>query len=238
MNALKVLFIHSLRERTSHLTRNLLAGGIFLIIPVMRVFEHGQGGLPGANTALWLSLIYGAGLIGPDASSGVLELVLTRPVTRTQYVLARWLSAIALAGGAAVFQTMVVAAIMAAYGHAPGLAAVSAIVPQLAVAIALPAVLICFSAMTAGYGDLRIWVLLLVFGELVEMAGNMRHWAWLARVGKEIGGLMVPVMGQGALRDLLRFPWTPVIAWLSTVVLALAVAIAVLNRRELSHGGS
>jgi hypothetical protein len=239
VSGLRVLVVHSVRERLSNLSRNLLAGAVFLIPPVLAAFDRDGAGLPGGSFAMWLALIFGAGLIGPDASSGVLELVLTRPVTRPQYVLARWLAAVGLAGGAAACQTAVVAAIMATAGHAPGWGAFgSALVPQLTIAIGLPAVLVAFSSMTAGYGDLRAWVLGLLLGVVVELAGQMRHWPWLGRVGTEIKNTVFPAIDSDALSALVRFPWSPLVTWASTVALGLAVAIAVLNRKELSHGGS
>jgi len=239
VTGLRVLFVHAVRERLANLSRNLLAGAIFLIPPVVRAFERGEGSLPGEMSAVWLSLIFGAGLIGPDASGGVLELVLTRPVTRPQYVLARWLAAAGLASGAAAGQTAVVAAIMAGFGHAPAWAAIgSTVVPQLSVAVGLTAVLVAFSAMTSGFGDLRAWLLCWILGAIVEFAGQARHVGWLRRAGDEITKTMLPGIDADALPTLLAFPCTSLVGWLSTVTLALAVAMVVLNRRELSHGGS
>jgi ABC-type transport system involved in multi-copper enzyme maturation permease subunit len=236
---MRILFMHSVRERTSNLTRNLLAGAVFLVPLVMGLFEHGRSGLPGTTPAFWFALVFGAGLIGPDASAGILELVLTRPVSRSRYVLARWLSAVALTSAASLGQTLVMAGIKALYGHAPALSGIAgAGACQISVAIGVPAVLIALSSMTYGYGDLRLWVLCLIFGEIVELGGKTLHWPLISRLGTETERLLLPQIGPGALPSLLQFPWNTAIAWLSTVVLALAIAMAVLNRRELSHGGS
>ncbi len=239
MRVFRELLIHSVRERLSNLGRDLLAGALFMIPPVTAAFAHGKQGMPGETSAVLLSLAFGAGLIGPDAASGVLQLVLTRPITRTQYVLARWLAAAGLTAGAAVVQVLVVAVIMSFGKNAPGWNALGGVlVMQVSVALGVTAVLAAFSSFTDGFGDLRTWILVLVLSFIAYLGGELRHAAWLTRLGTEVEQTVVPAIDHKVMTLLAVFPFAPAVAWLSTVTLSLTIAIVALNRKELSHGGS
>lgn len=239
MTGFRVLFVHALRERVANTNRLLLAGAIFLLLPVIRFFESGAGDLPGSATAMWLALAFGAGLIGPDAAGGVLQLVLARPVSRFHYILARWTAAAGLAGGAALVQTLLIAAVMTSRGGAPTLSALGwALVHQSSTGLGITAVLAAFSAIMAGYGDIRAWILGLLLGQVIELGGQARHWPWVARAGDEVQKVMLASLAVEP-----SLGWSPatgyaVVQWASTLAVALAVATAALNRKELSYGGS
>lgn len=237
MSAIRILVAHAVRERLSSMNRVTLSAAT-LVIPLLPLLESssaGQTPLPGQWTAVLFALIFGSGLIGPDLASGVMQLVLARPVMRAQVVTARWLAAAGLATAALAFQFAVVATVRLARGVPPAGSEVwASVVPALSVALALPAVLACLSAFIAGLGDVRAWVLCLVAGELVKWIGMLRNSPWLVRAGTEWGGVMLPVVDAGALAG----SWLPVVAWLSTLTLALAVGIVVFNRKELSYGSA
>jgi len=239
MTGLGALFLHGVRERLSNYNRLLICGGLFLIPVVMMFFDKGADTLPDSSFAFLMALVMGSGLIGTDAASGVLQLVLARPVTRAAYVVGRWLAAAALVGGIALLQTLLVAISMAVHGHWPGwpplLLAVTA---QASIALGIPAVLIAFSAWMPGLGDMRVWVLGWLLGAVVHLVGQAKELPWLNRSGTEIQQFLYPRLEPEALADLLVAPWNPLVAWASTVAISLAVAIVVLNRKELSYGAS
>jgi len=74
----------------------LLASMFFM--PLLFVCFAPGVGLEPLSNGYGLTLILAAGIIGQDVSSGVLQLVLARPVTRREYVVSRWLS-VSLMGG-------------------------------------------------------------------------------------------------------------------------------------------
>src|SRR4029079_16239697 len=83
------------RHRLGHMVW-MLAFDAVVVLPVLVEL----GGIAGPvdprilGGVLWNGLLFGAGIIGLEASTGVLQLVFARPVTRAEYVLSRWLAAV------------------------------------------------------------------------------------------------------------------------------------------------
>lgn len=239
MTGFGALFLHGLRERLANNNRLLICGGLFLIPVVMMFFDKGSDSLPDSTYAFLMALTMGSGLIGTDAASGVLQIVMARPVTRTAYVVGRWLAAAALVAGMSVTQTALVAISAVVRGHSLGWSPLAlAATTQMSIALGIPAVLIAFSAWMPGLGDMRVWVLGWLLGGVIHLIGEAKALPWVSHMGNEVQGILYPRLEPDTLADLLVAPWNPVVAWASTLTLALAVAIVVLNRKELSYGAS
>lgn len=190
---------------------------------------------PVAGVATYLALLVAAGAIGQDVSSGVLQLTLSRPITRREYVLSRWLAsglgasallalmwALALAGIAMRGGAMHPAQFALQFGEG------------VAVAFGLSAVLVALSAMAPGLGDLAIWFVTTTSATIAQQIGPLIGKPWVTRAGHEIALTLSPTLPLDGLRGE-PVSWALVAAYFSTVALALGVAVWLTNRRELSY---
>ncbi len=197
--------------------------------------------MPGAGLAILggsqgLILALGAGMIGQDVSSGVLQLLCARPVRRPEYVVSRWLG-VAFAGSAiSLLQLGIACGLMAARGASPS--------PQDALmfgagrifeSFGIAAVLAFCSSLIGGFGDLGIYLMANLGAGAIQMAGSVKRWVWVERMGAEILGALTPTIDLQRLISASPMPWYAILAYASTVVLCLALAIVVVNRRELSY---
>ncbi|MGH7731963.1 MAG: ABC transporter permease subunit [Candidatus Eiseniibacteriota bacterium] len=197
--------------------------------------------MPGAGLALLgggqgLALTLGAGMIGQDVSSGVLQLLFARPVRRSVYVLSRWLGAGLAVAAVSLVQLVVACGLLAARGGAPRpqeivLFAAERILEGFGIA----AVLALLSSLIGGLGDLALYLLANLGAGLLQTVGQVKQWVWASRGGAEILGSLTPTIDLERLLAASPMPWFPIVSYASTVALGLALAIVVVNRKELSY---
>ena len=197
--------------------------------------------MPGANLAMLgnaqgLVLILGAGMIGQDLSSGVLQLLFARPVRRPEYVLNRWLGVATAAAAVSLFQILLGCLLQAARGTPPAAQVVLLFAAgRMLECFGLAAVLALFSSLVGGFGDLALYLLANLGAGVVQMAGRAKSWAWADRIGTELLESLTPTLDLAHLIAASPMPWLPIVSYLSTVVTCLALAIVIVNRRELSY---
>jgi ABC-type transport system involved in multi-copper enzyme maturation permease subunit len=205
-------------------------------MPLLGVaFMPGAGlTLLGAGQGLVLAL--GAGLIGQDVSSGVLHLLCARPVRRPEYVVSRWLGVAFAASAISLLQLGIACALMAARGAAP--------TPQDALmfgagrifeSFGIAAVLAFLSSLAGGIADLGFYLIASLVGGVIQTMGQMKNWLWVERAGAEFGAWLNPSIDLARLVSASPMPWSPIFAYAATVALCLALAILVVNRKELSY---
>jgi hypothetical protein len=151
-------------------------------------------------------------------------------------VLGRWLGAAAMASACVVVQVLVAAAVVTSrHGHGdPSLIALKLVEGILAV-VGSAAILVMFSALANGLGDLALLLLSLLAADSMTRAGS--HWRidWVTRAGEEAQRFLAasidpaPLFGHGTLS------WFAIASYLSTLAICLVVAIWAVNRRELSY---
>lgn len=113
----------------------------------------------------WVAMILVSGACSTDARSGFQRSVLSRPITRFQYLSARWLGGLCVAGGLMTAQLLLSFAAAAALGvdGAPGAPVLAASLADVLVTSALlTAYLIVASAMLPGVGDLVLYAVMVV----------------------------------------------------------------------------
>ena len=229
------LIVASLRQRLTspmRMTLALLAGFFGVAIGVgMRTLAT-LDGLSGT-----LAFIFAAGAIGQDLASGVLQLTFSRPQTRQGYVLSRWMAAVAAAWGMHTLLVLLTAAGLAARGAAPSLMSVLALTLEAGAAIAATcAVLVGFSSLVRGFGDLALFAATMFVSATGAQLARARGLGWLERLFHELGRTIQPELKLGALMHGADVPWVAIATWALTIPLFLALAIAVMNRREISYG--
>jgi ABC-type transport system involved in multi-copper enzyme maturation permease subunit len=209
----------------------MIAGMPMLVI----AFAPGAG-LSVLGNAQGVMLVLGAGMIGQDVSNGVLQLLFARPVTRPAYVVNRWLAVAGAGLAVSLLQILLASAILAARGQAPPAQQVALFAAgRLFECAGLAAVLALLSSLVGGIADLGLYLLAsFVFG-IVQMAGQAKNWPWMQSLGAELLASLTPAIDLERLVNTSPMPWFPIVAWLSTVTLCLAIAIMAVNRRELSY---
>jgi ABC-type transport system involved in multi-copper enzyme maturation permease subunit len=195
-----------------------------------------QLGLHLLQSGAVLGMILGAGLIGQDVSSGVVQLLFARPVSRGAYVLSRWFAVGLCAAGATILQIALGGLVMALRGAPPGLGAIAgAALEQSLAAFGIVAVLTLLSSLLPGVGDILAWVLLNIAGGVLQMIGGLMRSPWMVRASEEWGRFLSPTLGLQATFGGGVISWFNLVSFLSTVSLCLALAIVILNRREFSY---
>jgi len=205
-------------------------------VPLLAVAFMPGAGLGVLGNAQGLVLTLGAGMIGQDVSSGVLQLLCARPVGRPDYVLSRW-SAVGLAGVAiSLVQLGLAVAVLGARGHAPSTQEIALFGAQRSFeCLGLAAVLALLSSLIGGIGDLGLYLVANLGAGIVQMVGQVKHWRWMDTAGAELLASLTPTLDLPRLVASTPMPWSPIASYASTVVLCLALAILAVNRKELSY---
>jgi len=202
---------------------------------LMVTFMPAMGMTPLGN-AQGIMLALAAGMIGQDVSSGVLQLLCARPVRRSEYVVSRWLG-VALAGLAiSLAQLAIAGAVLAARGAPPSPQQMALFAATRAFeCFGLGAVMALLSSLIGGFGDLALYLIASVVGGVLQIAGQAKHWTWMDRLASEFQQTLTPTLDLQRLIAASPMPWFPIVSYLSAVALALALAIVVMNRKELSY---
>jgi ABC-type transport system involved in multi-copper enzyme maturation permease subunit len=230
MNATLILAL--LRQRLSSPARVVLALTFFSFPLLIALAAPGDGLL----RVDWLfALVLGGGMVGQDVSSGILSGIFARPIRRAEYALSRWAAVVLGASILVVLQTVVGLAILAMRGAEPDVSAMAlkAVAAVLTVA-GVSAVLLLFSCWVNGLGDLGIYLVGYMFANLLGIVGWKASWSWLTRGGTELSKFLIPRLDPAQLFST-AFSAFDLASYLSTIVLCLALAIVLLNRKELSY---
>ncbi|HTR98007.1 MAG TPA: hypothetical protein VMH61_08900 [Candidatus Acidoferrales bacterium] len=237
MNA--ALFVAFLSQRATSPIRIALAALVTLPGIAIAAFSGSLAAL--AGSAGFLALVFGAGAIGQEVSSGVLQLTFARPVTRSSYVFSRWLAAGTMAVALAWIQLAAGAALVAAHATSGATAgAVAAAAWPLALehvvqGYALAAVIVGLSALAGGLGDVALYVLGIFGAQILKGYATFRQWAGMERFADELIGTLQGRLSLAWLAGTGPPHLADLVAALSTTALGLALAVIVLNRKELSY---
>jgi hypothetical protein len=181
------------------------------------------------DPSFYLTLLFAAGTVGRDVSSGVLPVLFTRPIARSTYVFAKWLAAGTAAGTIGAL-TIVVQALLLSHRGADvaGSAIAASIFGGFTSAFGISSVLVCFSVFLSGIGDIALWGGLILVGKL-----SVRYVP--QRVADEWGALLHPALDWGAASGSHLVTAFQVVSYLSTVSLFLCLAVMAANRKEISY---
>lgn len=208
---------------------------LFTFFPLVGVVLSGELSLL-AGIAGPLAVLYAAGAIGQDVSSGTLQLLLVRPVSRPAYVLHRWLGAM-FAALAVVLMTILCAVLLLFLrGTPPDAPALARLLLEAITAIAgHSAVIVMLSSLVGGLGDLALYAASLFVAQMFVVLATWKQWTWLMRACNEVQGVLGAKMSWAWLGTGMAPSAFDIVSWASTITLSLAVAIAVMNRKELSY---
>ncbi len=183
-----------------------------------------------------LALIFAAGAIGQDVSSGTLQLLLVRPVTRPEYLVSRWLAAVIGALGLTLLMFVLGTLVLMLRGTPPAATELMKMVMEsTAAASGNAAIMIMLSTLVGGLGDVGLYFGTLIVLQMLAGVGQFKQWQWLIRACSELQGVLAPQLSFAWALQHTPMSWFALASWASSITLALAVGIARLNRRELSY---
>jgi ABC-type transport system involved in multi-copper enzyme maturation permease subunit len=229
------LVLAFLRQRLTSPMRLVMLGFLFLSSVGMVAATKQLGALEG-SPALF-ALVLAAGAIGQEVSSGVLTLTFARPISRASYVCSRWFGAGGFAAALGLMQIALgLMAIMARGGPAPAAGDFAALVIEcMTVPLAAAAVMVMLSSLVNGLGDVGIWALVSILATLTRTIAQMKQWSVLVRATEEVQQVLMPSLHLGWMFGLGDPGWFELVSVLSTMTAGLAVAIWLVNRKELSY---
>jgi ABC-type transport system involved in multi-copper enzyme maturation permease subunit len=229
------LFVSVLRQRLTSKVRIALAFCVFFF-PLLLLMAQPAIGTAPLGTGKAFAFILAAGIIGQESTSGVMQLLFARPLRRHEFVVSRWLAIAATAAVLSLVQITAAYWILASHRVAPEMDEIATLAAQQAVdALGTTSVILFFSAMISGIGDIVALFLTQIAGQLLGLVGQFRQSPVLVRTGEEIQRFAAATVQLGPIVRSHQAPWFEVVSYLSTVALCLAVAIVALNRREISY---
>ena len=208
-------------------------------MPMMAILLAPTTGFAVLGDCHFLALALAAGMIGQDVASGTLQLVLSRPVTRTGYVLSKWL---AVTGGTLALVALQVGVatliILVRGAHVPWDEAVLYLANSALLAAGAAAVMALLSALVPGLGDLGLLLLAFLSAQVLGAVGAHQQWSVMVSAADELQRTLKPELNLAPLFHGQPVSWLAVVAYLSTVTLCLAAAAVVMNRREFSYAST
>jgi ABC-type transport system involved in multi-copper enzyme maturation permease subunit len=223
------------RQRLTSPMRVVIAFTL-LSFGLMAVALSRSVGMLGKEGFAMLAFTVSAGLIGQDVSSGVLTLAFARPVRRSEYVLSRWFAAGTLATALIALQVVLaVAIVMLRGGEVDTVTVVSRLLHGTVVAFGAAAVLTLFSSLVPGFGDLGLYLLATIALSVLGGLAMAQHLDVVGTVVGEVQRMLDASFDPTPLLGHAKVAWYDIVTYASTVTLALAGAIVVMNRKELSY---
>lgn len=228
------LIVAFLRQRLTSPLRIILLGFSFLAPLGAVAITRNLSVLEGSP--LWFAFILAAGAIGQEVSSGVLTLTFARPLRRSAYVFSRWAGAGGFAAALGLVQLAIGVMVIVARGTVPpGADAAALALECVFVSFTGAALMVMLSSLVNGLGDVGVWVIVTLVGSLVGGIARAEDWSARERAAQELQLTLIPSVHAGWLFGAGDPQPYGLIAALSTLTASLAVAVWVVNRKELSY---
>jgi hypothetical protein len=239
------VILETLRRHFAHVVYVAALLVILIVAATMGGMDAPAGSIFGAFTLF--IILAGCQLIGPEFSKGTLQLILSKPIHRSRYLLSR-VAGVVLALWIVIALTFAADAVSRVLGHH----AISwNTMANVATAVAAQAVLVCalmafFGSFTRSYLNVAIYlggqVALSLLAGALEFIRRADRGFWAA-VGAFLRGHPGVIAGLRAVHENL-YPPVPLVAldrnWLlmvfSNAAVALLLACLVFRNREVPYG--
>jgi ABC-type transport system involved in multi-copper enzyme maturation permease subunit len=227
--------IEMVRRFLRQKTRNggsLVLLGLLAAMSGLSVAYAGSPGGPGPGAYVAL-MVLAAASVSRDASSGALQMILARPIRRTEYLFGRYLGivvAFAAFSIACVLIGLLAKAVVGSFGPVAPLELLGGVGFATLWAAQMAAPLVFFSTFLPGYGDVIAVLVLQIF---VSLRTNV---TWMSKASEAIGREILPAVGWESVfrgeTDALAAAGRAVLA----ATLFLCAAALVFVRREFAYG--
>ena len=231
-----------LRQKASNVGVVVALSALALLAAPQIAGSGGQGGFEGLGTLALL--ILAAGCVAKDASGGALQMILCRPIRRSDYLLGRYVGILAAFGvfliGASVMAVIFARGIIPLLGAPARPVAFGALGPQLAASflggLATAATILLLSTFLPGYGDVLGFILLTPLAALPDVAGQILRAPWLQKAGQTLRENLLPSLDWTAVLKGRNALGEATGRWVLAVVLYLVAALVIFSRREFAYG--
>ncbi|HTR04032.1 MAG TPA: hypothetical protein VMN82_12605 [Thermoanaerobaculia bacterium] len=217
-----------------------LAALAFVAVPQLA----SSGGAAGFEVGTLALLILAAGCVSRDATGGALQMILCRPISRSEYLLGRYggillafaVFLVALAGLTLLFARAILPMLGAPARAIPLDSLGPSMLATFLGAVASAATILLLSTFLPGYGDVLGFILLTPLAALPDIAAQALHMPVLAKVGKGLRDNVLPSLDWNAVLAG-RHPFGEATGrWVLAVAVYLAAALFVFSRREFAYG--
>jgi ABC-type transport system involved in multi-copper enzyme maturation permease subunit len=188
----------------------------------------------GDKVLVLLAWILGVGVIRREISSGAIQLVLLRPLSRSSYVLSKWA---ALATLNLAFLVFCYGVLLLRGGGASGDGLAALFLAQCVQVLALAAVLTCLSTAPFNFGELGLLLLAVIGLLILGHYADSLDLAWLTYIVDNAFKVLFPRVGAGvSLMGSGDVDRTASLVFNAGVtVAALALGMGLLGRREFTY---
>jgi ABC-type transport system involved in multi-copper enzyme maturation permease subunit len=228
-----VIVLNTLREHFS--TTYIII--IFLLLPVSSIMMELFSKVPSFTNPNSLSLmawILGTGIDGSEIRSGVLQLVFVRPLTRSEYVWSKYFALLSIVFSFS-FAMWIATCISFLFLKSEFIfqTAFTNLADHLIFAVGIAAVIVLFSCLLKGHGDIGLAVLLYLMVPVLSQTGRYFSFDLLVRASVELERFLNPSFSVRMFES--GIWWFAIFSYFSTITLCLTLAIILLNRKELSY---
>jgi ABC-type transport system involved in multi-copper enzyme maturation permease subunit len=241
----RVVFLETLRRHFTSPTYLVFVGVITVVSSIAGATNSGAG----MWQAFWslLTIGIGAQLIGPEFSSGTLQLIMSKPVNRSAYLLSRWAGVVVAAWVAIAipFVFDLGGRFLIYSGPPEWQPMVNSTGGEALHAVLSCALLALFGSISRSYFNVAIYFVLniglsLITGALRAVAGGIgQSFVWLTHLLQEHPAI---IRGVETIHDNI-YPDVPprmengwVILVLSNAAIVLLLACLMFRRREVPYG--
>lgn len=237
----RVVILETVRRHVTNAGYLFFVALVVIVALAVSVFDRPASGWPTLMTLL--ALITGCGAIGPEFSSGTLQLILVKPVNRAVYLVSRVTGLVLVVWLAGVAAALCELAGRALWGDS-GLQARmigSALLNSATDTILIVALLALFGSLTRAYLNVAIYVVAMIG---FNVAGVLL--AFVRQTGNAVGRWLnehtsvergLQVVERNLFPELpprLDAVWTLMV--LSNAAIALLLACLAFRRREVPYG--
>jgi len=196
------------------------------------------------STASLALIVLGAGVVSRDVSSGAVQMILARPLSRTGYLLGRWLGvlwafAVFLAIAAGLVVLLALAILPAFHARVEPLSFPALLrggAGALLDGVLFSATLLCLSTFLPGYGDLIAYFLVVVGLSVVQGIGGAVRIPALDTAARLARENLMPDPDWTALFSGQSTSLEPVGRWALAVSVFILIAALIFRRRQFAYG--
>jgi ABC-type transport system involved in multi-copper enzyme maturation permease subunit len=231
-----------LRQKLHNAGVVVALAALALLVGVQLAASGGESGFEAAVVAVF---VLAAAAVSRDATSGALQMILSRPISRSSYLLGRFVGVLA---GYALF---VLAACAFALAVSRALPLVGAGAPSAPLAwaplargaagsmlgaLGAAAPMLLLSTFLPGYGDVLGFILLPPLLSLPALAAPILNAPVLEKAGNLLRRNLLPSVDWAEALSVRGVLSESVGRWVFATVAYVALAIVLFNRREFAYG--
>ncbi|MEO8379106.1 MAG: ABC transporter permease subunit [Acidobacteriota bacterium] len=235
-----VVIAETFRRHATSLAYFGYLGLLALLSMGVSLFDRPAAAWPSLITLL--ALVTGSGAIGPEFSSGTLQLILVKPLTRVAYLLSRVTGIVLVIWLAAVVCAVFEIAGRAFWGHSAPITAIgSGLLNVMADTVLAVSLLALLGSITRAYFNIAIYLFVLIGLSVTEVVLG-----FIRQSGNALGQFLAQHTGIDRVVIAIEsnlFPDAPtsleprwMVMVLSNAAVALLLACLAFRRREVPYG--